>query len=306
MLLLREGFSWTPSLIILGFAAATAPLVLNVPEFGGCGAPTLAALLLSATVTAAVVIRLRDSSSISLLPAVLVPSWLTCDGTATTYIALLSAFAGCMLRSRSLAPSAFSGFAALGGALTGSSASSTVPVGIPFVFPNSEESVSAVLFVAGYSIGELALLRLGRRLAPSSVTAVARSNVGVNLLLLFPGSVIAQVHMQQGLLFSGPLLLVLVLALWLITLYAGASAARQGAVASEEQLQSVIAHVPEASLLGGRLPRQSAIRAPKYSVSMTPEGWPWTTGTLCPAPHSRECQPGSSASFVQKMGASAR
>jgi signal transduction histidine kinase len=249
--LVREAFIGARSLILLGFAAATALIVLNAPGSDRCSPQWVLMLLLSATLMGAAVIGRRDGSSITFLPAVLVSSWLTCGGPTSVEVALVSAFAGGVLRSRALPPSALGGLAALGGALSGGIAGSTVVLAIPLVLPNGEQSLSSVLFVSGYWMGEVVLIRAGRLLVPHAAAAVPCSNVATNMLLLFPGSVIAQIQMEHDLLFSGPLLLLLVLALWMITLHAGALASRERAVAGQANLQSAIDQVPEAIVIVG-------------------------------------------------------
>ncbi|HYT93601.1 MAG TPA: PAS domain-containing sensor histidine kinase, partial [Gemmataceae bacterium] len=249
MVLVWKPLSRASPPIVPVLSAATAPLFLDVLPLGGCSALSLLTLLLGAIVSSAAVIRIRHGRGISVLSAVLVPTWLTCGGAATAWVAPLSAFAGYWSRSHSLSVAALHAVAVCAGTLAGSFVGSVLSPPLPLGPLHSDTAVSALLFVLGYWGGEHAIIQVGERVARATALAVPRSNFVANLLLLFPGSVLAQIQMQHGFLFSGPLLLLLVLALWLITLYVGASTEREGAVIEQARLQSVVAQVPDAVVL---------------------------------------------------------
>ena len=66
-----------------------------------------------------------------------------------------------------------------------------------------------------------------------------------NLLLVFPGTILAEVLMTRGVTLFALLLVVLVVALGLIALYLSAETARSGAAGERQRLESIVSQVPD-------------------------------------------------------------
>ena len=67
---------------------------------GSCDAASLVALLLAATTTAVLLVRLPNGVFLTFLPAVLLPSWVLCGAVATVDIALVASLIAGAMRTR--------------------------------------------------------------------------------------------------------------------------------------------------------------------------------------------------------------
>ena len=224
--------------IVLGAVALTGPV--------GCDSSGLLALFGGAMVAGALAVRLPQMAPISLLVAVLLPSWLACGGVPTVAVAFAGGLAGGTVRARAVAPAAAAAVAALFGVVLGDVAARGVATLEPLIPWTGERLVAGAVFVVAYWAGEWPMIRLAERLGVTdAMAAVPRSNVVSNLLLLFPGIFLDDLLLNRGLLLFGLMLALLLVALALIALYVAAEAARQGVAGEQARLRSIVAHVPD-------------------------------------------------------------
>jgi PAS domain S-box-containing protein len=232
-------------LIVLGAVVAGAALVVGDGGGAGCGWPTVLLQLAAGVALASVPVRL-PGSAISLLPAVLLPTWLSCGLGVSATVAVASVLlAGAVLRSGLLA-TVLGACMALAGVFVGDLAGWAV---IPLVHrPESvsESALAGVGFAAGIWVGELLIARLavGGGL-PQEVRSLPRANLIANLLLVFPGTIVAEVLATRGTTLFALLLVMLVVALVLIALYLTAETERRGAAGERQRLESIVAQVPD-------------------------------------------------------------
>jgi len=109
-----------------------------------------------------------------------------------------------------------------------------------------ESLVASVAFMVGVWGGELTITRLA---AAGGLAGEARALAGAslvaNLLLFFPGSILAEVLMTRGVTLFALLLVVLIAALGLIALYLSSETARRGAAGERRRLESIVSQVPD-------------------------------------------------------------
>ncbi len=240
--------TWASRLAAVVLVAAAAGLVVFAASSEvGCDPPSLLALLVAATLAAAVVVRLPVGVAISLQAAILLPAWLGCGTPVTAAAAFTTSLVGGAIRTRAVGPSGLGALAVLAGVVAGNLA--VVMLASTAILGDwaSERLLVGGVFMLAYWAGELVVLRVAERLGlRASARAVPRSSVVANLLLLLPGTVIADLMVTRGPLFFGPALLLLVAALVLIALYLSAETARAGVAGERARLQSIVAHAPEA------------------------------------------------------------
>jgi signal transduction histidine kinase len=198
---------------------------------GSCDAASLVVILVVAAVAALVPVRLPRGVVLTFLPAVLVPSWLACGTLATADVALVGTVVAGVIWTRRALPMALRGGAALAGVVAGALAGGGGPAVVGFLtqapFESPGRSLQAALFVVGYWLGESGFIELCRRRGLRQAASVPRSNLVANLLLLFPGLVLADLLLTRGPLLFVPMLLLFLLFLGLIALYVGATTTRE-------------------------------------------------------------------------------
>lgn len=246
---------------VLGIIGMLAALVFGEQGFGeqvGCDWMTQFPYLLAAIVLASLPVRL-PGSAISLLPAVLLPAWLSCGlfhaapiGVAAVLVASL------VFRTRlssSWLPSTWLAAATtLAGVILGDLVNwalfnlvpelVVLPEGLVESLPQT--AVSGLAFGVGSWLGELAIGWIAARGGLSAeARAVPRASLIPNLLLVFPGIILAEVLASRGWLLFVVLLVILIVALALIALYLSAETARRGAAGERERLESIVSQVPD-------------------------------------------------------------
>jgi len=195
---------------------------------GNCDAASLVAMLLGATATALLLVRLPGPVLLTFIPAVLLPSWLLCGGLATADIALVASLATAAWRTRNTELMLLNGGVTIAGVVLGALLGGAVSIalaGLPEL--PARELVAGAGFLAGYWLGETAFVEVVKRQRLRGAAQLPRSNPWANFLLLFPGYVLANLLLARGPVYFVPMLLVLVLALGLIALYLTATTARE-------------------------------------------------------------------------------
>jgi len=203
---------------------------------GSCDAASLVTILLVATVMALAPVRLPPGVLLTFLPAVLLPSWLACGAPATADVALVATMVAGAVWTRRAVPTALRGGAALTGVVLGALAGNGLTAALGSLTQTPVEGPArlfpAALFLIGYWLGESVFLELSgrrQRLRPW-VATLPRSNITANLLLLYPGLVLADLLLARGPIFFVPMLLLFLLALGLIALYISATTAHEAIV----------------------------------------------------------------------------
>ena len=199
---------------------------------GSCDVASLIALLLGATATALLLVRLPGPALLTFLPALLLPAWLACGSFATVAIAIVASLASAAWRTRhtelTLLHGAVTLAAVLLGALAGAAASAALSAIADGPF---QDLLAGATFLTAYSLGEAAAIEVVRRQTVRRLAAnLPRSNLVANLLLLFPGYVLTNILLARGPVYFVPMLLVSVVVLGLIALYMGATTAREAIV----------------------------------------------------------------------------
>lgn len=232
-------------LAVLGFAVACAALYLDDATGAGCGVPSIMLYLVAGVVLASLPVRL-PGTVISLLPAVLLPAWLSCGVTVSSMLAgaavlLAGAFA------RSSLPSALLGAAmALTGVFVGDLAGWAVLSLLPPLDTVPESAVASAAFAVGVWAGEILIARVASQGGfGREVRSLACASLIANLLLVFPGTSLATVLATRGVTLFTLLLVVLVVALGLIALYLTAETERRGAAGERQRLESIVSQVPD-------------------------------------------------------------
>jgi len=240
----RRWPAWLNALALFGVALALAVFVLGFEL--ECDLPTLMALAAGATAAALLPVRLPGTASVSLLPAVLLPAWLACGAADAAGVAGVASLLGGAVRARALRPAALGPAAALVGVVSGDRLAVALAASGALGAWATERLVVGCVFMVAYWLGELATLRLGDWLGlAEGVRMLPRSSIVANVVLAFPGVVLADLLVSRGLQLFGPMLLLLLAALALIALYLGAEAARRDAASEGARLRSIVAHAPE-------------------------------------------------------------
>ena len=243
---------WPIGLILFGVGLGVVALALNGPS--RCDDATLFPLLVAAIILGILSVRL-PGDAVSLLPGVLLPTWLSCGADVTTVAAFVGGVAGSGLLG-GLLSAAVGATGALAGVLGGTLAArlatgptSALAGGLvldPGAAAFAEQLLIGTLFMAGYWAGEGGTMRLAARASRADVRGrVPRASLVANLLLVFPGVVVADVLATRGPLLAGLLLALLIAALVLIGLYTAAETARHGAAGDRARLQSIVAYAPD-------------------------------------------------------------
>ncbi len=232
-------------LTLLGVGALLAALVVGDAAGTGCGWPTTLLYAVAATVLASLPVRL-PGSAISLLPAVLLPVWLSCGMAASSVLVVAAILlAGAVLRTGGLT-TALSAAMALAGVFVGDLAGLAAVNAIPRPDGVPESVVAGIAFVVGVWIGEVLILRVAAAGGLEKETnALPAANLIANLLLVFPGVTLAEVLAARGVTLFSLLLVVLVVALGLIALYLTAETERRGAAGERQRLESIVSQVPD-------------------------------------------------------------
>jgi PAS domain S-box-containing protein len=234
------------SLVFLGAVAALGALFAT--STSGPGWPATLVLLLAGVVVSALPVRL-PGSAISLLPAILIPPWLTFGPLAATALAISAVLLGNIARPRPLLPAILEAAMAAAGVFVGDLATIAGPViGTPPSFL-PERAIVAALFAFGGWLGELLIAKIaGRGGLAADVRALPRANLIANVLFVSPAAILADVLATRGILLFVLLLVVLIVALALIALYLSAETERSGAAGERERLQSIVSQVPDGIL----------------------------------------------------------
>jgi signal transduction histidine kinase len=208
------------------------PSLESILTPGSCDPASLVALLVGATAGAILLVRLPGGTILTFLPALLLPTWVLCGSLAAGDAALGASLIAGGIRTHRSTPTFVGAGVTLSGVIIGATIGALVAAAIPHSadMPVRELVVGAA-FLGGYWLAEMAALQLAThsRFAPATAS-MPRSNIVVNLLLLFPGFVLTNLLLARGPAYFVPFLLVFVLALGLIALYVGATTAREAIV----------------------------------------------------------------------------
>ena len=232
-------------LTILGVLVTAAALVVDGVAGGGCGWPTVLLCAVAGAALASLPARL-PGGSISLLPAVLLPAWLSCGLAVTGLLAV----AAVLLATAVLRTGTVSGLlraaAALAGVFVGDLFGWLTLGLVQPVESIPGPLVAAAAFAVGVWVGELAIARVA---VSGGLAAEARSLPGpsliANLLLVFPGTILADALATRGVTLFALFLVVLIVALGLIALYLTAETERRGAAGERQRLESIVSQVPD-------------------------------------------------------------
>jgi PAS domain S-box-containing protein len=232
-------------LVLLGFVVACAALYLDETSGASSGWLTVLLYLSAGVALASLPVRL-PGSAISLLPAVLLPAWLSC-GVATASAIAVSAVLLAGAITRGTIPMTLLGAAmALTGVFVGDLTGWAVLTLTPPLEGLMQTAAASVAFALGVWAGELVIARVAERGGfGQEVRAVPGASLVANLLLAFPGAVLAEVLATRGATLFALFLVVLVVALGLIALYLTADAERRGAAGERQRLESIVSQVPD-------------------------------------------------------------
>jgi PAS domain S-box-containing protein len=230
---------------LLGALVLGIALLFDGVTGAGCGMPTVLLGAVAGAVLAALPVRL-PGGSISLLPAVLLPVWLSCGLAVSGMLAVAAVLLATAVLRTGIITALLRAAAALAGVFVGDLlgwiALSVLPV--PEIVPGS--AVAGVAFAAGIWAGEQAVVRGA---AMGGLDGEARSLPGAslvaNLLLVFPGTILADVLATRGITLFSLFLVVLIVALGLISLYLSAETDRRGAAGDRQRLESIVSQVPD-------------------------------------------------------------
>jgi PAS domain S-box-containing protein len=232
-------------LTLLGVGVLLAALVVGDAAGTSCGWPTVLLYAIAGVVLASLPVRL-PGSAISLLPAVLLPVWLSCGMAASSVLVVAAVLlAGAILRTGGLT-TALSAAMALAGVFVGDLAGLAALNAIPRPDGVPESAIAGIAFVVGVWVGEVLILRVA---AAGGLEREAHelpsASLIANLLLVFPGVTLAEVLATRGVMLFSLLLVVLVVALGLIALYLTAETERRGAAGERQRLESIVSQVPD-------------------------------------------------------------
>jgi PAS domain S-box-containing protein len=230
---------------MLGALVTVAALVLDGTAGAGCGWSAVLLYAAAGAVLASLPVRL-PGGSVSLLPAVLLPAWLSCGMAVASMLAVAAVLlASAVLRAGTLTTLLGAAVALAGvfvGDLFGWVAHTVVlpAVSVP------ESAAVGVAFAVGAWVGELMISRVAVSggLAEEA-QALPGASLIANLLLVFPGTILADVLATRGVTLFALLLVVLIVALGLIALYLTAETERRGAAGDRQRLESIVSQVPD-------------------------------------------------------------
>jgi PAS domain-containing protein len=232
-------------LTLLGALVTGAALVVDETAGAGCGWPTVLLYVAAGAVLASLPVRL-PGGSISLLPAVLLPAWLSCGMAVTSTLVVAAVLLASSVIRANILTTLLAGAAALAGVFVGDLLGWLVLslTSLTGIFP--EPVVASVAFAVGVWAGELTITRLAVTGGMAGeARALAGASLFANLLLVFPGTILAEVLSTRGVTLFALLLVVLVVALGLIALYLTAETARRGAAGERQRLESIVSQVPD-------------------------------------------------------------
>lgn len=230
-------------LALLGAAAALGVLVATNAARSSWSAVVL--FFVAGVVLAMLPVRM-PGGAISLLPAVLITTWLTAGPVAAAAVAaavtLLANAAGRVGLLRTVLGTA----TALAGVFVGHlfafvvSSAALIPDGW------SERAIGAAVFAVGAWAGEWLIAWIATRdEVAEAARPLPRASLIANLLLVPPATILADVLVSRGVILFVLLLVVLIVALALIALYLSAETDRRGAAGERERLQSIVSQVPD-------------------------------------------------------------
>ena len=228
---------------MLGVVVAVAALVVG--DRAGCGWMPVLLYLGAATVLAALPVRL-PGSTISLLPAVLLPAWLSCGMPIAGLVAAAAILLATIVLRPSILTTALGVAAAVAGVFVGDLLGWVVgSIGErPEMIP--ESFLLGAVFALGAWAGEQLVVHVAARGGLSQeVQGLACASLIANLLLVFPSTILSEVLSTRGAVLFAVLLVVLVVALGLIALYLTAETDRRGAAGERERLESIVSQVPD-------------------------------------------------------------
>mgnify|MGYP000864624787 CR=1 FL=1 len=233
-------------LSVLGVVIAGAALVVDGLSDTGCGWPNILLYLVTGVALASLPVRL-PGAIISLLPAVLLPIWLSCGMPVASAIAVASVLlASSIILRASVLMTVLGASAALAGVLVGDLAGWAVLSFVPPIEVVTPSLLASVAFAVGVWGGEIAIARLASWGGlGQEIRALPRASSIANLLLVFPGTIVADVLATRGTTLFALLLVVLVVALGLIALYLTAETERRGAAGERQRLESIVSQVPD-------------------------------------------------------------
>src|SRR4051812_42261188 len=185
-------------LTLLGALVTVAALVVDEATGAGCGWPTVLLYVAAGAVLASLPVRL-PGGSISLLPAVLLPAWLSCGMAVTSTIVVAAVLLASTVVRAGILTTLLAGAAALAGVFVGDLlgwlALSLTP--LAGIFP--EPVVASIAFAIGVWAGELTITRLAVSGGMAGeARALAGASLIANLLLVFPGTILAEVLATRG------------------------------------------------------------------------------------------------------------
>jgi PAS domain S-box-containing protein len=232
-------------LAILGVAVACVALYLDGTGAASSGWPTVLLYLAASVALASLPVRL-PGGAISLLPAVLLPAWLSCGVAVASALAVSAMLlAGAIMRA-SLPMTLLGAAMALTGVFVGDLSGWALLSVLPPLEGLMQTAAASVAFAFGVWAGELVIARVAERGGfGHEVRAVPCASLIANLILAFPGAVLAEVLASRGVTLFGLFLVVLVVALGLIALYLTADAERRGAAGDRQRLESIVSQVPD-------------------------------------------------------------
>jgi PAS domain S-box-containing protein len=231
--------------MVLGAFITIAALFVDEVAGSGCGWPTVLLYVAAGAALASLPVRL-PGGSISLLPAVLLPAWLSCGMAVTSTLAVAAVLLASAFVRAGTATTLLGAAAALAGVFVGDLLGWVALVVVPSSEYLPSSAVASVAFAVGVWLGGLAVARVAESggLA-GEAGALPGASLVANVLLVFPGTILAEVLATRGVSLFALLLIVLIVALGLIALYLGAETARRGAAGDRERLESIVSQVPD-------------------------------------------------------------
>jgi PAS domain S-box-containing protein len=232
-------------LALLGLVVACVALYLDETSGASSGWLTVLLYLAAGVALASLPVRL-PGSAISLLPAVLLPAWLSCGVATASAIAVAAVLLAGAIARGALPMTLLGAAMALTGVFVGDLTGWAVLTLIPPLEGLMQTAAASVAFALGVWAGELVIARVAERGGfGEEVRAVPGASLVANLLLAFPGAVLAEVLATRGATLFALFLVVLVVALGLIALYLTADAERRGAAGERQRLESIVSQVPD-------------------------------------------------------------
>ena len=232
-------------LTVLGVLVTVAALVVDERSGSGCGWPSVLLYVVAGAALASLPVRL-PGGSVSLLPAVLLPAWLSCGMAVTSTLAIAAVLLASMFVRAGTLTTLLGAAAALAGVFVGDLAGWIALTVLPPLEGLPKSALASVAFAGGVWVGELTIVRVavGGGLG-GEARALPGASLIANLLLVFPGTILADVLATRGATLFALLLVVLIVALGLIALYLTAETARRGAAGERERLESIVSQVPD-------------------------------------------------------------